>query len=110
MMAESKSAATIVPLNGTNYPTWKVQCKMALMMDDLWNIVNEKKVAPEDNTTNEYTKFMTMSNRALATIVLTIDPTLLYLIGEEPDSPVTVWKKLSDQFQKKTRANKLALR
>jgi hypothetical protein len=44
MMAESKAAATIIPLNGTNYPTWKVQCKMALIKDDLWNIVNEMDV------------------------------------------------------------------
>ena len=107
-MAESK-VTTVVPLNGTNYPTWKVQCKMALMKDGLWEIVTEKEVAPEDTTTNEYTKFIARRNRALATIVLTVDPTLLYLIGE-PDSPVTVWKKLADQFQKKTWANKLVLR
>ena len=108
-MAESKVTTVVVPLNGTNYPTWKVQCKMALMKDGLWEIVTEKEVAPEDTTTNEYTKFIARRNRALATIVLTVDPTLLYLIGE-PDSPVTVWKKLADQFQKKTWANKLVLR
>ena len=33
----------------------------------------------------------------------------MYLIGD-PEDPVAVWKKLQDQFQKKTWANKLALR
>ena len=52
---------------------------------------------------------MSRRDRALATIVLLVDPSLLYLIGD-PDDPVVVWNKLADQFQKKTWANKLALR
>jgi hypothetical protein len=43
----------------------------------------------------------------LATIVLAVDPSLLYLIGE-PEDPAVVWKKLQDQFQKTTWANKLS--
>ena len=42
-------------------------------------------------------------------IVLSVDPALLYLI-RDPEDPVTVWKKLADQFQKKTWATKLELR
>ena len=38
-----------------------------------------------------------------------MQPSLLYLIGE-PEDPTIVWKKLSEQFQKKTWANKLELR
>lgn len=34
---------------------------------------------------------------------------MLYLLGKPEDSR-TVWKKLADQFQKKTWSNKLALR
>ena len=30
----------IVPLEGSNYPMWKVQCWMALVKDGLWSIVN----------------------------------------------------------------------
>ena len=41
--------------------------------------------------------------------MLSVDPSLLYLLGE-PEDPGTVWKKLADQFQKKTWSNKLALR
>ena len=54
-------------------------------------------------------KFLANRNRTLATIVLAVDSALLYLIGD-PNDPVAVWKKLQDQFQKKTWANKLALR
>ena len=56
-----------------------------------------------------FTKSQKNCDRALATIVLSIDPSLLYLIGD-PKEPVEVWKKLKSQFQKKTWANKLVLR
>ena len=47
----------------------------------------------------------------MATILLfvTVDPTIFYLLGD-PEDLVAVWKKLSDQFQKKNWANKLELR
>ena len=41
--------------------------------------------------------------------MLSVDPSLLYLLGD-PKDPVVVWKQLSDQFQKKMWANKLELR
>ena len=37
----------IEPLNGQNYATWKVQCKMALIKDGLWNIVTGTEGEPE---------------------------------------------------------------
>ncbi len=45
----------------------------------------------------------------LATIVLAVDTSLLYLIGD-PEDPAVVWEQLTKQFQKKTWANKLCLR
>ena len=45
-MAESKIATAVVPLNGTNYPTWKIQFRMVLMKEDLWKIATEEEVAP----------------------------------------------------------------
>ena len=36
----------------------------------------------------------------MATVVLSIDPLLLYLLGN-PQDPVVVWKKLAGQFEKK---------
>ena len=107
-MAESKTV-TVVSLNGSNYPTWKVQCRMALMKDRLWGIVNETETTPSQTHGEKYAKFMSRRDRALATIVLSVQPSLLYLLGD-PEDPVAVWKKLMDQFQKKTWANKLELR
>ena len=74
---------------------------MALMKEGLWNIVSASESAPEAGG-DRHTKFMARRDRALATIVLSVDPSLLYLIG----SP----EELGDQFQKKTWANKLELR
>ena len=34
------------------------------------------------------------------TTVLFVDPTLLYLLGADPENPAVVWKKLADQSQK----------
>ena len=100
----------IAPLNGTNYPTWKLQCKMALMKDGLWGIVNGTESAPNREADAErHAKFASRRDRALALIVLSVEPSLLYLIGD-PEDPVEVWKKLLDTFQKKTWANKLELR
>ena len=100
----------IVPLNGRNYATWKVQCKMALIRDGVWNIVNGTEIVPDSRTEmGLHAKYLSRKDRALARIVLTLERPLLYLIGD-PDDLWVVWKKLADQFQKKTWANKVALR
>ena len=108
-MAESKTTVMVAPLNGANYPTWKVQCRMALMKDGLWNIVNGTERPPSTSETQKYEKYVARKDRALAIIVLSVDPSLLYLIGD-PEDPIVVWKKLSDQFQKKSWATKLESR
>ena len=73
---------------------------MALMRDGVWSIVNGSEESPDSGDRNQYSKFVSRRDKALATIVLSVDPSLLYLIGD-PEDPVAVWKKLSDQFQKK---------
>ena len=100
---------TITPLNSTNYATWKLQCRMALMKEGLWTIVNGTEVPPPATETDKVAKFMVKKNRALATIVLAIEPSLLYIVGD-PTDPSDVWTKLSNQFEKRTWANKLELR
>ena len=80
---------------------------MALIRDGVWSILNGSETAPEEVASRA--KFRTRSDKALATIVLSVDPLLLYLLGD-PEDPVAVWKKLQEQFQKKTWANKLTLR
>ena len=108
-MASDSRTVTVVPLNGSNYSTWKVQCRMALMKDGLWIIANGTETAPTGGDADRRAKFTARKDRALATIVLSIEPSLLYLI-EDPEDPIVVWKKLADQFQKKTWDNKLELR
>ena len=53
-MAELKSV--IVPLNGSNYATWKVQCRMALMKEDVWGLVDETESAPDESDQGKYNK------------------------------------------------------
>ncbi len=100
----------VVPLKGSNYPTWKVQIRMALMKDGLWRIVTVvtgEKTSPGNEA--ERVKFDTRRDRALATVVLSVDTSLLYLIGE-PEDPVVAWGKLAAKFEKKTWATRLDLR
>lgn len=82
---------------------------MALVKDGLWNIVNGTETIPAETDADGRAKFLTRKDRALALIVLSVEPSLLYLLGE-PEDPCAVWKKLSDQFQKKSWPNKLTLR
>ncbi len=46
-MTESRTAAVVL-LNRSNYFTWKIQCKMALVKDGLWGIVNGTETAPTE--------------------------------------------------------------
>ena len=99
-MAAETTKILIKLLNGPNYATWKVQCEMALIKEGLRNIVTGNENTPENQ--EEQAKYLLPRHRALATIVLSVDPTLLYLLGPDPKNPAVVWKKLADQFQKKT--------
>ena len=76
---------------------------MALMKEGLWRIVTGEEVAPTGGSESERAKFASRRDRALATVVLSVDPSL---IGT-PEDPVVVWKKLADQFEKKTWATRL---
>ena len=92
MASELKTA--VVPLNGKNYPMWKIQCRMALMKGGLWNIVDSTEAAPgRDN--DRYAKFLAQREQALAVIVLSMEPSLLYMAGD-PNDPTTVWGELAN--------------
>ncbi len=87
--------ASIAPLNGKNYPTWKIQCKMALMKDGLWGIASGTEDAPAEDDAEARRKYTSRKDRALVIIVLGIDPSLLYLLGN-PENPSEVWTQLQD--------------
>jgi len=71
---------------------------MALMKDGLWGIVDGKGNAPTRE--EEIPKYALRRDRALATIVLSVEPTLLYLLGPEPENPAEVLKKLAGNFKR----------
>ena len=79
---------------------------MALVRDGLWGIVSGTETEPTEGG-DHHSNFFARQDRTLATIVLVVELSLLYLIGD-PEDPVAVWQKLQNQFQKKTWANKLA--
>lgn len=83
----------LMPLNGTNYTIWKVQCKMTLHRNDLWNIVNEREIVPEPRRgVILQTIHLSRTDCSLATFVLPVELPLIYLIGY-PDDPALMWKK-----------------
>ena len=83
-MADNKS--TGVPLlTGPNFPTWKLQCRMALLKEGLWGIVTGEEEGPYQQTHDAIMKFQKRKDRALATIVLAVSTTQLYLLGAEPN-------------------------
>ena len=84
MTSETK-ATSIVPLNGSNYPTWKVQCCMAVMKDSLWSLIDGTENVPPQTEAEKYAKYVAKKNKALAIVVLSIEPSLLYLLGDPQD-------------------------
>ena len=67
---------------------------MALIKNGLLGIVNETEEDPGVAQAEAHKKFLTRRDRALADIVLSIEPSLLYLLGANPEDPIVVWKKL----------------
>jgi len=68
----------------------EIQCKMALMKEDLWRIVTGDEVVSTCNASKQ-SKFAARGDQALATIVLSVDTSLLYLINDL-QHPVAVWE------------------
>ena len=65
---------------------------MALMKDRVWTIVSGTERAPDAADADKHAKFVARRDRALALIVLSVEPSLLYLIGN-PEDPVDVWEE-----------------
>ena len=98
-MAESKTVL-VIPLNGANYPSSKVQCRMVLIREGLWGIVAGTEEAPDPGTdAGDYAKYVSRRDKALATIVLAVDTSLLYLIGD-PVDPAAVWGSCLENSRK----------
>ena len=95
-MGETKS--TIIPLIGKNYPTWKIQCRMALMKDGLWGIVKGTEKTPGEDNAEAQKKYMARRDRALALVILAVKPSLLYLLGD-PKTPQLCGRNWKSSFR-----------
>ena len=81
---------------------------MALMKDSVWDIVSGTEEVVGEENADAQRKFMARRDCALVNIVLAVDPSLLYLLGD-PEDLKAIWKKLEEQFHPKTWSNKLQL-
>jgi len=81
--------------------------KMKLTTEDLFGYIDGSEIEPTDDAVIR--KYKQRRDKALANIVLAIEPKLLYLIGD-PTDPKALWTKLQNIFQRKTWANKLQLK
>ena len=105
----SERTGLIVPFNGNNYATWKLQCKVALMRDGLFSIVSGTEEEP--TRAEDLAKFNLRKDRALSTIILSMEPSQLYLVGpEEESNPTGLWFKLETIYQQTSFSNRLTLR
>ena len=57
--------------------------------------------SPLDGEKEKLVKFTVQKDQAVALIDLSVELSLLYLVGD-PDDQVILWKKLTDRFHKKT--------
>ncbi len=84
----------IIPLNGLNYGTWKVQTKLTLLRE---GIVQGTEEAPTEESA--LAKYNGRRYKALATLGLSLHPTLLYLL-DAIDDPKEAWDKLGENMGK----------
>ena len=77
----------ITLLNESNFPTWKIQMKMHLIANELFDIVNGTEAEPTGD--GEGVAVAARKDKALAAIVLGIQPRLLYLL-DDPTDPIVV--------------------
>ena len=61
-----------------------------MIKDDLWGIVNGTEMAPTKGA-EQQAAFAAQKDKALAVIVLAVEPSLLYVISADPTDPVVPW-------------------
>ena len=107
-MAESPRIDRLA--GGSNYSTWKLQVKTRLRYKGVWKLVTKDEILPADANAEVKKAFEARKIQAFYTIVLSIHPSLLWMVPQDEEDPAVVWKKLKDMFQKDTFANKRELR
>ena len=104
---------SIEKFNGSeNWSTWKFQIKHLLLSEELFGYVDGSEQKPAETASAEDKakyKLTCNSVKALSTIVLSINPSQLYLITD-CEEPQDAWDKLKRNFERSTLANKLYLK
>ena len=95
-------AHRIEPLDGSNYQNWKFNVKLLLMERDLWGFIEDTEVAPEateaDKKEKEIKLFKTRSQKAYATIALSVSKSLQVHV-RNTTNPKPAWDALKAQFE-----------
>eukprot|EP00094_Tigriopus_californicus_P012853 TCALIF_12428-PA protein Name:"Similar to Retrovirus-related Pol polyprotein from transposon TNT 1-94 (Nicotiana tabacum)" AED:0.02 eAED:0.05 QI:22/0/0/1/0/0/2/0/415 len=80
------------------------------MRNGLWGLIDGTDVTPPpDAEPSILSRFQIRCGQATGIILLSLDTSVLYLIGEEND-PAKAWAKLENQYQPKTWANVFSLK
>lgn len=95
-------------LDESNWSTWKFQMKHLLMAKEVWGHVDGTVVQPENDPAAQ-ASFAKCKQKAMATLVMGISSSLIYLITS-CDNPKDIWDTLRAQFERNTLANKLFLK
>ncbi len=72
----------------------------ALIREGLWEIVAGMEGRSNGADADKLAKYLARRDRALAMIVLAVDPSLPYLLGN-PDDLEAVWRKLSGECSRR---------
>jgi len=108
-MAADGGRWSIERLNGENWMTWKFQMKHMLLVKELWNVTTGTEVLPNDANDAARADFNSRSQKALSSLVMSIDPSQLYLITS-CEVAREAWDILKQHFEANTLNNKLSLK
>ncbi|UYV61519.1 hypothetical protein LAZ67_1005132 [Cordylochernes scorpioides] len=97
----------IEKLNKQNFETWRLQMQMILVHSDLWIYVNEANVKPEPGN-QEFTNWQNKDQKALATIVLSLNPSELIHV-KNCKTAEEAWKKIEEVYRPKGPATRVSL-
>jgi gag-polypeptide of LTR copia-type/Zinc knuckle len=93
-----------IPFDGTDYPTWKFRMEALFCAMGMMDVVEGKSALAGTQLTKA-------RESAFGMIVLSLKQEIIHLAyGVERGDCVALWKKLSEQFERNTRSNKITLR
>ncbi len=104
-----KDSYQIEKLNGDNFHLWKFKMEMIFKNKDAWGIVTGTEKMPPDTAPAERADYCRREQKAQSALCLSIDDALLHLVRTEK-TVIQMWKRLCDNFEKKSPNNCLYLR